>query len=137
MYIIPEGPPIIIRYSVDNLNISTRNTADWSVPTVSYTSVKVSCVEAFKIGIQRDKPLKQNNIMLGKLETYMNMYSCRDFFDHLKVHCKSKSNVPVLQFPHITFRFSHYLALDVRQFQAETRLYCTSIGVGPICITVG
>ena len=73
MYIIPEGPPIIIRYSVDNLNISTRNTADWSVPTVSYTSVKVSCVEAFKIGIQRDKPLKQNNIKLGKLETYMNM----------------------------------------------------------------
>ena len=71
MYIIPEGPPIIIRYSVDNLNISTRNTADWSVPTVSYTSVKVSCVEAFKIGIERDKPLKQNNIMLGRLETYM------------------------------------------------------------------
>ena len=73
MYFIPEGPPIIIRHSVDNLNISTRNTADWSVPTVSYTSVKVSCVEAFKIGIQRDKPLKQNNIMLGRLETYMYM----------------------------------------------------------------
>ena len=71
MYIIPEGPPIIVRYSVDNLNIGSRNTADWSVPTVSYTSVKVSCVEAFKIGIQRDKPLKQNNIMLGRLETYM------------------------------------------------------------------
>ena len=31
-------------------------------------------------------------------------------------------HVPVLQFPHFTSGFSHYLALDERQVPAETRL---------------
>ena len=60
MYIIPERPPIIISDSIKNFNICTRNTADWSVPAVSYSSIKIPCVETFKIRIKGDKTLKKN-----------------------------------------------------------------------------
>ena len=66
MYIIPERPPIIISDSVKNFNICTRNTADWSVPAVSYSSIKIPCVETFKIRIKGDKTLKKNKTKKGR-----------------------------------------------------------------------
>ena len=62
--VLPEGPSIIIGCSIKNFNISTRHTANWPVPTVSYSCVKVSCVETFKVCIKWDKTLKQKRTQI-------------------------------------------------------------------------
>lgn len=59
-------PPNPSRPSL-KISIPNRSSAaDWSVPAVSYSSIKIPCVETFKIRIKRDKTLKKNKTKQGK-----------------------------------------------------------------------
>lgn len=59
MYIIFERLFIIISDFIKNFNICIRNIVDWFVLVVFYSSIKIFCVEIFKIRIKRDKILKK------------------------------------------------------------------------------
>ena len=43
-----EGPAVIWTHSVHQIHFGSGKTAYWSIPTIAYSSVQVSCVEILK-----------------------------------------------------------------------------------------
>jgi len=54
---IPERPSVVGRLSVHEVELSPRDTANRSVPTVADPSVEVTCVETLKALVERHPAL--------------------------------------------------------------------------------
>ena len=109
---VPESPAIVITHSVLYFNLCTWDTADWSVPTVSYTGVEISCVKAFKISIQRDKTLQQKCVVIihkdDHLDCISNFGVTEQSFQSVTIHWKAVEQY----FTVVLFNFTQFVILE-------------------------